>query len=231
MKICLGFATRVSRYVSLGVLMLVVSDVEFSSSNGFGVSPFLTSTVAANDRDSQTSAKMDWENLPGVDGEKHSLNDFKESDVVVVVFTCNHCPIAKAYDERLNAFQKTFAAENKGESPRVSLVAISVSLEESDGMEEMKERAKTAGFKFPYLQDLTQKTGRRFGAKATPHVFVLNKKRQIVYQGAFDDNMFANKVKTEYVAEVVSALLAGKPAPHTKTRTVGCGISYDPTLR
>lgn len=184
----------------------------------------ITDVAGVASEESDKHKSVGWTDLVGVDGKKHSLADMKSKDVVVVVFTCNRCPIAQAYDKRLVKFAADYAKR------KVGVVAISVSLEKGDGPAEMKTRAKQAGYTFPFIYDPTQKAGRVFGAKSTPHVFVLNKDRKIVYQGAFDDNMFAESVKTKYVNEVVEALLAQKTVPHTKSRTVGCSISYDPTL-
>jgi peroxiredoxin len=159
--------------------------------------------------------------LIGTDDKKHGLSDFKDAKIVVVVFTCNHCPVATAYEDRLIALQKEYG--EKG----VQLVAVNVNTIAEDRLDRMKERAKAKGFKYPYLFDETQKIGRDFGATGTPHVFVLDKDRKIAYIGAVDDNMVADKVKTQYLRDAIDALLAGKKPPQDVTKQLGCSIKYE----
>ena len=161
-----------------------------------------------------------WEKLPGVDGKEHSLSDLKAAKAVVVIFTCNHCPVAQACEERI----KQLAADFKG---RVAVVAISVSQYEPDDLPHMKERAKAEGFNFAYLRDGSQEIGRKFGASNTPHVFVLNGERKIAYMGAFDDAWEdAEAVKEPYTRRAVEAVLAGKTPEVTESRQQGCTIEY-----
>lgn len=162
-----------------------------------------------------------WRNLPNVDGQKHSLDDCKGAKVVVVVFTCNSCPYAVAYEDRLIAFTKTYA--DKG----VKVVAINVNRDGEDGPEHMKSRAKEKGFPFPYLFDESQKIGRDYGALVTPHVFILDEARHIAYEGAFDDSRRPDRVSKRYAIEATEALLAGKRPSPAQTRATGCRIRYD----
>lgn len=159
--------------------------------------------------------------LAGTDDKPHSLADFKEAKAVVVVYTCNHCPVAQAYEDRLMAVQKEY--QGKG----VQVVAISVSNFEIDKLESMKERAGIKGFNFPYLHDSSQKSAASYGASVTPHVFVLDGQRKIAYMGAVDDSMSAGEVKQSYVRLALDAVLAGKAPAVTETRQVGCGIQYE----
>jgi len=161
-----------------------------------------------------------FENLQGVDGETHSLSDYKKADVVVVAFTCNHCPVANAYVERFNEFAKTYKDKN------VRLVAISVSDMEADSLENMKKRAKEKNYQFDYLQDLSQETARNFGALVTPHLYVLDEDRKIAYMGAFDDSMNPAKVEKHYVKDAADALLAGSEPEIKESLQFGCGIQY-----
>jgi peroxiredoxin len=163
----------------------------------------------------------EWVDLEGVDGKLHALGDLKEAKAVVVVFTCNHCPVAKAYEERLNEMYGAFHDRD------VEVVAISVSNGESDKLPAMKERAEEKGFKFAYIHDPSQDIGRAFGATVTPHAFVLDGKRRVVYVGAIDDNMNAKKVETHYVRDAVEAVLADKPVETAETEPSGCGIGYE----
>jgi peroxiredoxin len=162
-----------------------------------------------------------WKGLAGVDGKTHSLSDLKSAKAVVVCFTCNHCPVAVAYQDRLVKFVKDY--KGKG----VALVAINVNNSEQDKLPAMKVRAKEKGFNFAYLYDPSQKIGREYGAKVTPHVFVLDGKRRVVYQGSFDDNMKVEKVQHHYVRDAVDAALAGKAPAKTANRAFGCGIQYE----
>ncbi len=159
--------------------------------------------------------------LPAADGKTYSSGDFKDDDALVVVFTCNHCPVAQAYVGRMNAF----AADYGGK--KIGLVAVSVSDDPSDGLAAMKTFAERQGLKFPYVRDESQASGKAFGASVTPHVFVLDRDRKVAYMGAWDDN-WANpdKVARRYVRDAVDALLAGKTPAVAETQQVGCGISY-----
>ena len=162
-----------------------------------------------------------WKKLEGVDGKKHSLADLKEADAVVVVFTCNHCPVAKAYEERLVALDNDYKAKG------VALVAINVSNAEADKLPATKERAEEQGFEFAYLYDPSQEIGRAFGAKVTPHAFLLDKDRKLVYRGAIDDNQNADKVEKHSLRDALDAVLAGKKPAVAETKQFGCGIGYE----
>ena len=163
-----------------------------------------------------------FETLPTADGKTVSLGDFKDAKAVVVVFTCNHCPVAKAYEDRFNAFAKDYA-----DKP-VKFVAISVSNDEADTLEATKAYAKEKGLKFTYAHDSSQKVGKAFGANVTPHAFVLGPDRTVRYMGAFDDAWRkAEDVKQTYVRDAVDALLAGKEVAVKESRQVGCGIEYE----
>ena len=163
-----------------------------------------------------------WKNLIGIDDKKHSLADHKDAKLVVAVFTCNECPVAAAYENRLIQFLKDY--QDKG----VQVVAISVSKRPADSLDKMKIRAKERGFNFPYLHDPSQKIGREYGANVTPHVFLLDKDRTIAYMGAVDDNIFnPAKVKKHYLRAAVDALLDGKNTEITESRQVGCAIIYE----
>ena len=161
-----------------------------------------------------------WKDLIGVDGRRHNLADCK-AKLVVFVFIVNHCPIAAACEERLKQLATDYRARD------VELIAISVSQSKSDGLDKMKERAEDAKFSFLYLHDPSQVTGQRYGATATPQVFVLNADRRVSYMGALDDNgRDAAKVETHYTRAALDALLAGQPVEIRETRPVGCEIEY-----
>ena len=165
-----------------------------------------------------------WSALTGVDDKQHALADYEKAKLVVVVFTCNSCPVAIAYQDRLIALQKDY--ESKG----VQVVAVnsnSPKVQPPDSFDNMKERAKDKGFNFPYLFDETQNVARDYGATCTPHAFVLDRDRKIVYMGAVDDEMKADKVKEPYLRSALDALLEGKKPPKEVTRQFGCGIKWD----
>jgi peroxiredoxin len=162
-----------------------------------------------------------WSALPGVDGKEHGLDQFKTAKAIVLVFTCNHCPVAKAYEDRLVALQKDYQAKG------VQVVAINVNTIPADRLDKMKERAAEKGFNFPYLYDASQASGREYGARVTPHVFVLDGQRKIAYIGAIDDAMQQGDVKNNYVRDALDAVLAGKRPPTAETKAVGCGIKYE----
>lgn len=157
--------------------------------------------------------------LPGTDDKDHGLAEYKK-DVIVVIVTCNHCPIAVAYEDRIIAFAKKYG-------DKVDVVAINVNNLDQDKLPAMKIRAKEKGFTFPYLYDVSQKTGKAYGASVTPEFYVLNKERKIVYMGAMDDNNDAGKAKTNYLELAVDATLKGDKISTAETRARGCGVKYD----
>ncbi len=163
----------------------------------------------------------DFTDIVGIDDKPHGLADYADARLVVVVFTCNHCPVAVAYEERLVALQKDYGPKG------VQLVAVNVNNMPADRLDEMKKRAKEKGFNFPYLYDSSQKIGHDYGAKVTPHVFVLDGKRKIAYMGAIDDNMSAGKVKKHHLRDALDALLAGKKPSETIIKQFGCSIKYE----
>lgn len=169
----------------------------------------------------------DWKELPGVDGKKHSLSDLKKKDVVVLAFICNSCPYAVDYENRLIAFSK----KHSGKESKVALVAVNVNKVDEDLPPKMKEKAKTKGFKFPYLFDETQQIAKDYGAGFTPEFFVLNKDRKVVYMGAMDDSPNADKVKRRYVEEAVAAAMSGKLPEVKETVPIGCRIRMERTRR
>jgi peroxiredoxin len=163
-----------------------------------------------------------WSKIPGVDGKEHSLSDYRDAKLVVIVFTCNHCPVAVAYEDRLVALQKGY--QDKG----VQLIAINVNNLPADRLDKMKERAQEKGFNFPYLYDSGQNTGREYGATNTPHVFVLDQNRKLVYRGGIDDNIQKpTAVKKAYLRDALDSLVADREPAQADTPHPGCGIKWD----
>jgi glutathione peroxidase-family protein len=148
-----------------------------------------------------------------------SLSDAKE-DVVVVVFLANHCPVVKAYEDRLIEF--TNAYKDKG----VKVVGISVSQQDQDKIPGIKDYTKEHKSNYVYAYDETQAVGKAYGATNTPQFFVLDKERKIRYTGTLDDNQREDQVKQTYLKDAVDALLSGKAPATEETRPQGCGISY-----
>jgi len=162
----------------------------------------------------------DWTELAGVDGKQHSLKDYAQAKVLVVVFLANHCPVASVYEQRLVEFAGKYQPQD------VQLVAVCASQSEADTLPRMQERAKAGKFNFPYLHDPSQKSARELGAFVTPHVFVFDAQRKLAYMGAFDDANIAANVERHYVRDAVAALLAGMPVETTESRPRGCAIDY-----
>jgi peroxiredoxin len=167
-----------------------------------------------------------WENLGGIDGKKHALADLKGKDVVVVVFTCTSCPVARDYEDRIIAFTEKHAGKPDS---RVAVVAINVNTGRDDALAAMKTRAEKKKFNFPYLFDPTQEVARKYGAMFTPEFFVLDRDRKVVYTGAMDDTVPPGEPKTAYLEAAVTAVLAGKkPETGETSAAAGCRIKFNP---
>ena len=172
-------------------------------------------------------------NLPGVDGKNYSLRNFASSQVLVIIFTCNHCPTAQAYEQRIIQLNADYSSKG------VAIVAISPNdpkavrpdelgyTEYSDTFEEMKLRAKEKHFAFPYLYDgETQATSRLYGPAATPHVFVFDKDRKLKFIGRIDDSENPTSVRVSDTRNAIDALLANKPVVVPMTKTFGCSTKW-----
>lgn len=181
----------------------------------------------------EIGAKAPDFSLPATDGKTYTLKDFDSYKLLLIVFTCNHCPTAQAYEERMKQLVTDY--KSKG----VAVVAISpndplcVRLDEmgytdvGDTFEDMKLRAKEAQFNFPYLYDgATSAISMKYGPQATPHVFIFDAKRTLRYSGRIDDGEKPGTAKTHDTRNALDALLAGKPAPVEKTKTFGCSIKW-----
>jgi thiol-disulfide isomerase/thioredoxin len=172
--------------------------------------------------------------LPGVDGKKHSLADFSGAKVLVVIFTSNHCPTARAYEERM----KKLAADYKDKGVAVVVISsndpCALRLDElawtdvGDTLEDMKIRARDKGFNFPYLYDGdTQKVAKAYGPVTTPHTFIFDESRTLQYVGRIDSSEWRAKPDAAQDARnAIDALLAGKEVPVAKTKTFGCSIKW-----
>ncbi len=168
-----------------------------------------------------------WSDLIGTDDKQHSLADLKDKQVVVVCFTCNSCPYAVDYEERMIEFQQKFAERSEG----VTLIAINANRKPSEQLDKMKERAEAKKFCFPYLVDETQKVAESYGANFTPEFFVLNKDRRVVYIGAMDDKTNADEVEHRYVELAVEAALKNEMPVTTAVPARGCSIPFKRSRR
>jgi peroxiredoxin len=170
--------------------------------------------------------------LPGVDGNNHRLSDYGDAKVLLVLFTCNHCPTAQAYEARIKKLNADF--RDRG----VQLVAISpndaqaVRLDElgysdlGDSLEDMKIRAKEAQFDFPYLFDGDdQRVSQAYGAKATPHCFLFDKDRRLRYTGRIDNGEVGEVTKHD-LRDALEAVLAGREVAAKTTRVFGCSVKW-----
>jgi peroxiredoxin len=198
---------------------------------------FVTPFLHAEDKSSQVpplalGAKAPDFKLRGVDGKEYELKDFAAARVLVIIFTCNHCPTSQAYEDRIIKLHDDY--KDKG----VAIVVINpndplaVRLDElgysdlGDSFEDMKIRAKDKKFPFPYLNDgETQRTAKAYGVLATPHVFIFDQERKLQYVGRIDDAE-VKTVKSHDARNAIEALLTGKPLPVAKTRVFGCSTKW-----
>jgi peroxiredoxin len=163
--------------------------------------------------------------LKNIDGKMVSLTDYKNAKGFIITFTCNTCPYAVAYEDRIIALDKKYASKGY---PVIAIMPNNIAVKPDDSPAAMKQRAKEKGFTFPYLIDEGQKVYPKFGATKTPHMFVLQKTKKgnvVKYIGAIDDNYKdANAVTTKYVEKAVDALLKGKEVEQKETKAIGCSI-------
>lgn len=163
--------------------------------------------------------------LENIDGKMVSLSDYKNAKGFIVIFTCNTCPYAVAYEDRIEALNKKYA--DKG-YPVVAIMPNNTDVKPGDNMKAMQARAKAKGFTFPYLMDKGQKIYPQYGATKTPHVYILEKTKkgnEVKYIGAIDDNYKdAEAVTEKYTENAVDALLKGKDVKVKSTRAIGCSI-------
>lgn len=164
----------------------------------------------------------EWKDLKGTDDKTHSMSDLKDKNVVVVCFTCNSCPYAVDYEDRLIELQKKYADHPAG----VVLVAINANKKPSEQLDKMKQRAEEKKFPFAYLIDDTQQVANSYHANFTPEFFVLNKDRKVVFVGAMDDKTDASQVTEKFVEQAVEAALKNELPATQKAPARGCAIPY-----
>jgi peroxiredoxin len=161
--------------------------------------------------------------LRGVDGAEHSLEDFDDAEVLVLVQSCNHCPYVQAWEGRMKAVQRDYAARG------VRLVAINSNDAQrypEDSYEEMQRRAAREGFNFDYLHDADQTLVRALGSERTPEVFVFDRDRRLAYHGAIDDSRDEQAVGQHYLRDALDAVLDDREPPLADTPPSGCSIKW-----
>ena len=164
--------------------------------------------------------------LKNVDNSTFSTADYPEAKGFIVIFTCNHCPFAKLYSERLNAMNTKYKPLNV---PVIAINSMDSLVYEDETFALMRKRADTEGFNFPYLHDASQQIGKAFKAEHTPQAFVIWKigdKWRIKYSGAIDDNGEEPEKATPFITNAVDELLRGKSVAKPQTESFGCAIFY-----
>jgi len=155
--------------------------------------------------------------LANIDGKLISLDSYENAIGYVVIFTCNNCPYAKAYQKRIAELHNEYAPKG------IPVIAINP----NDSKEKIKQRSKEKNYPFAYLHDETQEVTRAYGASKTPHVFILNKEKTVMYIGAIDNNYKdAAAADKRYVVDALDAMLANKKIEVTNTRALGCSIKW-----
>lgn len=162
--------------------------------------------------------------LPGVDGQTRILSDYDEKSAVAVVFTCNHCPYARAWEDRIVSIQNDYDSR--------SLQVLAINANDAgkypdDGFPQMQKRAEEKGFNFPYLHDESQEVAAAYGAERTPEVFLFDGDRKLAYHGAVDDNYDdPGSVREHYLRNAIEAVLSGEEPSNPHTSPVGCSIKW-----
>ena len=163
--------------------------------------------------------------LKNVDGRMIGLTEYKAQKGIIVVFTSNHCPFSKAYEDRILALDRKFGPQGY---PVLAIMASDVSLYEDDSFDQMQVRARTKNYTFPYLLDDTQSVAKAFGATRTPQVYIVKHSGErfaVEYIGSVDDSpQDAAGVQRAYVDEATTSLLAGRPVVTPLTKAIGCSI-------
>jgi peroxiredoxin len=165
-------------------------------------------------------------NLPGIDGQNYSLSHFSDGKGFIIIFSCNHCPYVRAYENRIKKIVSDYG--NKG----IGLFAINSNDSdqyEDDSFDNMKIRAAEMDFNFPYLRDEEQTVAKAYGASHTPEIFLFDDQRKLVFHGKIDDEWSdESKVKSRYLQDAIEELIQGKEISVPETFTIGCTIKWKP---
>ena len=163
--------------------------------------------------------------LPATDGNTYGLQSFEDAKILIIAFTCNHCPYVQAYEDRMIALQNDYAERG------VQLVAINSNEEKGypeDSFDHMVVRALEKKFNFPYLRDKAQEAASAYGAQCTPEFFVFDRERTLRYHGRFDDNWEHPEAVTQYdMRDTLDTLLDGRPVPIPENMAIGCSIKWE----
>jgi len=163
-------------------------------------------------------------NLPGVDGKSYSLAEFADAKLLIVVFSCNHCPYVVGSEDRMKQLYADYAPKG------VAMIAINSNETENhptDSFDHMVKRAKRKGFDFPYVRDESQDVAKSYGALRTPHFYVFDAGRRLRYTGRMDDNpREPGKQTTRELLDALDALLAGEDPPAPVTNPIGCNVKW-----
>lgn len=162
--------------------------------------------------------------LTGVDDKTYNLNSFLDKKILIIIFSCNHCPYVQAYENRIISLQNEFVKD------KVQIIAINSNDDvkyPDDSFAEMKKRSALKSFNFPYLRDETQEVAKAFGATHTPQVFLFDYERKLKYEGKIDDNwQEPGKVKSQYLRDAILEVLNGKEVSVPETFSIGCTIKW-----
>jgi len=162
--------------------------------------------------------------LPGVDGKRHNLTEFKTSPILIVLFSCNHCPYVIGSEERILKLYSDYAPKG------VAMIAINSNEtvgHPADSMEHMIQRAKDKNYRFPYVRDDSQEIALAYGALRTPHYYVFDKDRKLRYTGRMDDNpRNPGKETTHELRDALDDLLAGRQPRVAVTNPIGCNVKW-----
>ncbi len=162
--------------------------------------------------------------LPGVDGKRHCLADFADARLLVVFFTCNHCPYVVGSEDRIARLVETYTPRG---AAWVGINSNETDNHPTDDFEHMKRRAAEVGIRYPYLRDESQDVAIAYGALRTPHFYVFDADRRLRYTGRLDDNpRDASKATTHELADALDALLAGNDPPVPLTNPIGCNVKW-----
>lgn len=171
--------------------------------------------------------------LPGVDGKVHQLGDYAKAQVLVVLFTCDHCPIAQMYESRIEKLYEEYKNRGvavvaiEGNDPKATVIDELDSSDVGDTLADMKIRVQYKHLRYPYLYDGdAQAVTRAYGPQATPHVFIFDRNRGLRYEGRFDNSYRIEKVTAHDAQNAIDELLAGKPVEVTRTAVFGCSTKW-----
>jgi peroxiredoxin len=170
------------------------------------------------------AAPMTGVEMQNVDGERLTIGRVRGEKGTLVVFTCNHCPWAKAWHDRLTTLGNQYAAQGIGV---IAINSNDPAEHEDDGFEAMQARARETGMRFPYVVDATSDVARAYGATKTPEVFLFDRELKLAYYGAIDDNAHEEQnVAQRYLRDALEAVVNGSPVPVSQTRALGCSIKF-----